>query len=58
MTKRPRNRRCPTGKFRYADEMAAALSLQSTQRARRPARREHRAEACHRCSGWHLTSER
>ncbi|WP_435601292.1 hypothetical protein [Streptomyces sp. C10-9-1] len=56
--KRPRARRCPTGKFRHPDETAARMALQGYHRGRRPRRGEQTAYACTSCGGWHLTSER
>lgn len=55
-TKRPR---CPTGKIRYRDRVAALMALASTHRkdgSSRP-KLERRAYRCPDCHGWHLTSK-
>ncbi|MCP2339565.1 hypothetical protein [Actinomadura rupiterrae] len=52
--------RCPTGKVRFRDRIAATLALATIQRQGRPDRdkTEIRAYRCPTCSGWHLTSQR
>lgn len=55
---------CPTGKYTYADEPSAHVSLARLQNLRSSQqlsggasmRREVRAYACLSCPGWHLTS--
>lgn len=64
---RPAKRRCkrPDSKVRFPDHSAAVASLHQAERARRfaqlgghlTARRELRVYECHRCGGFHLTSQ-
>ncbi|WP_433337038.1 hypothetical protein [Spirillospora sp. CA-294931] len=56
---RPRTR-CPSGKVRFKDRIAATLALATIQRQGRPDRdkMEARAYRCPDCAGWHLTSSR
>ncbi|MFC5181372.1 hypothetical protein [Actinomadura harenae] len=51
--------RCPTGKVRFRDRIAATLALATIQRQGRQDRdkAEARAYRCPACSGWHLTSQ-
>lgn len=52
-------RRCPTGKWRYRDQIAAKLALADIGRvdsSRRP-KSERRPYRCPLCKGWHLTAE-
>lgn len=53
--------RCPSGKIRYCDRVAAliALSELAVKRGRQKQRArldERRAYRCQKCLGWHLTS--
>lgn len=52
--------RCPTGKVRYRDEVAAMLALgrASSRSEVRPNRVEQRQYRCPMCKGWHLTSQK
>jgi hypothetical protein len=50
-------RRCPTGKQRFADRVAALLALADSFRKAKGRRNEVRAYECGRCGGWHLTSK-
>lgn len=53
MKRRPS--RCPSGKVRYRDELAAMMALASTQRSTSGRREERRHYRCPMCKGWHLT---
>jgi hypothetical protein len=49
-------RRCPSGKWRYRDRIAAQLVLATIDRTD-PKRREQRTYQCPTCRSWHLTSQ-
>ncbi|MEV4257264.1 hypothetical protein AB0J52_29255 [Spirillospora sp. NPDC049652] len=51
--------RCPTGKVRFRDRIAATLALATIQHQGRQDRdkAETRAYRCPTCAGWHLTSQ-
>lgn len=51
---------CPSGKRRYATELAARRALRAIRRSRRAALpgHERRAYLCRLCNNWHLTGHR
>lgn len=52
-------RKCPTGKRRYKDRIAALLAIESANRRKheRRGKNERRAYLCQMCRYWHVTSE-
>jgi hypothetical protein len=55
---RPSGRRCPTGKIRYRDQIAAKFALSQAQHkdGSKRGKIERRDYFCQRCRGWHLTA--
>lgn len=51
--------RCPCGKKRFRDHLEATRALHTIGNNALPgSRRPIRSYECHRCGGWHLTSQR